>query len=199
MINFCFSMKLFNCWPFIIVCYFCVFWWAYYIFRQLSNFVVLSVVAVFFVIFERFYNSINYNKSEIQVIVSSLTSFSRSSLYSTSSEIYHCFIVDFIFKIFSIFNIFRNISLFHRWLHFQDLLYVQHLVFNICSIIFNISFSTSALQNRADSKNKVNNKTKIYLKLAAITFKGGFGNHKEDINHRQLSRNTELPIPRYGH
>ena len=76
----------------------------------------------------------------------------------------------------------RNISLFHRWLHFQDLLYIQHLVFNICSIIFNISFLTSALQNRADSKNKVNNKTKIYLKLAAITFKGGFGNHKEDIN-----------------
>ena len=51
---------------------------------------------------------------------------------------------------------------------------------------------TPNLIYRADVENEVNDEKKIYFGLAARTFKGRFGNHKKDFNHKQHSKNTEL-------
>ena len=46
---------------------------------------------------------------------------------------------------------------------------------------------------RADVLNEVNDEKKIYFGLAAATFIEQFGNHEKDFNHKQHSKNIELP------
>ena len=51
---------------------------------------------------------------------------------------------------------------------------------------------TPNLIYKADVENEINNETKIYFGMAAITFEERFQNHKKSLNHKQHSKNTEL-------
>ena len=51
---------------------------------------------------------------------------------------------------------------------------------------------TPNLIYRAHVENEINNETKIYFGMAAITFEERFQNHKKSLNHKQHSKNTEL-------
>ena len=44
----------------------------------------------------------------------------------------------------------------------------------------------------AEIENDANDQTKIYFDLPAATLKKRFGNHKNDLSHRQRNKNTAL-------